>query len=119
MLHGKGSHATEDCHKLKDSVKKLKSNGNGNRNKSNKSNSDKKSSWKDRANNATTVTKNDLAVMVKEAVATASKKTDKKRKASSNDFNVVEALKDFNYEDEMKALNLSDDEDSSVGEVSC
>ena len=118
MLHGKGNHASEDCHKLKDSVKKLKAGpSSGSKGKSD----DKKSNWKAKADAAASSGKKDLAALIKEAVSTATK-SDKKRKSPSKekDFNVAEALKDFNYTDELKQLSISSSDDElSVGEVSC
>ncbi len=118
MLHGKGNHASEDCHKLKDSVKKLKAGPSaGSKGKSD----DKKSNWKAKADAAASSGKKDLAALIKEAVSTATK-SDKKRKSPSKekDFNVAEALKDFNYADELKQLSIdSSDDELSDGEVSC
>ena len=75
VLHGKGNHASEDCHKLKDSVKKLKAGpSSGSKGKSD----DKKSNWKAKADAAASSGKKDLAALIKEAVSTATK-SDKKR----------------------------------------
>ena len=116
MLHGKNNtHNSEDCHKLKDSVQKLKGGtGSSNGNKS------KNKTWKAKADGNASDSKKDLAAIVNSAVAKAVSNASKgaKRKSPPKDFNVMEALKDFNYDDEMKNLEI-DDDDMSTGEVSC
>ena len=115
MLHGKGNHASEDCHKLKDSVKRLKGNSES---KSGSSNGKGKTDWKAKAKTAEKETK-DMGALLKQLI----KKQAPVKKRKVKDFNVVDvadALKDFNYEKELENLSIGDsDSESTSGEISC
>lgn len=139
MLHGKGSHTTDECNTLKEQTKKLK----GNHEKSGKSYGNK--TWSRKASESTSSSKKELAAFIKKSIADGVRKElhaiDKKRKASSDDESSVEShdlhafdknpksgtrpvksgledlldgeLKDFNYKD-MDNLKISEDDEVSV-----
>ena len=117
MLHGKGNHATEDCVKLKAEAKRLKSGTSSDKKSSNKK-SDK--SWDQKATNATTKAKSDLAAIVKRQVKMTLKDlkaADKKRKSSGDDSSLeanVADLEAFNYACEMEGLALETDSEMEV-----
>ena len=119
MLHGKGNHATEDCIKLKNEAKKMKS-GSSSGDKSSKSKSNNKS-WKKDASKSTDKSKSDLAALtkvIKQAVRKELHVADKKRKSSDdsdsdNDLNVLEGnLDKFNYD--FEDLKIESDDEVSV-----
>ena len=131
MLHGKGSHTTEECHTLKEQAKKMKSDSSDSSGKKKFGNK----TWTRKADDSTNISKKELAAFVKKAVAKKVKELnslDKKRKAddddSSVDLNAFDKkpaakpvakrqinfadmldgdLKDFNYND-MEKLTIED-----------
>ena len=118
MLHGKGNHATEDCIKLKNEAKKLKS-GSGDKSKSKPKSTNK--TWKKDASKSTDKSKSDLAALTKVIKQTVRKElhvADKKRKSSDdsdsdNDLNVLDGnLDKFNYD--FKDLQIESDDEVSV-----
>ena len=113
------SHTTNDCTKLKDKAKEIKSGYT----KSGGSSGYKKSSnktWSRKAEEDKKKTSNDLAAILKKAVKKEVASVTKKRKSDDDkDFNVAEALKDFNYDNELGNLRIDSDDDFSDGEISC
>jgi hypothetical protein len=87
--------------------------------------SDKDSkTWKRNANEGTTVSKKDLAVLIKKAVKkeVSTKETKKCKSSDDEEGFLVECLNKpldgFNYRD-MESLNIEDDDSSSGSKVSC
>ncbi len=119
LLHGHGNHTTNDCTKLKDKAKEIKSSYT----KSGSSSGYKKSSnktWSRKAEEGKKNASNDLAAILKKAVKKEVASVAKKRKSEDDkDFNVAEALKDFNYDNELGNLKIDSDDDFSDGEISC
>jgi len=118
-IHGHCAHTTEEC----------RSNKNNKRYKSDKSDSKNykgnNKTWKRSADEETTVSKKELALLVKKVIKKEmATSKDKKRKSSDTDEEgfLVECLNKpldgFNYKD-MENLNLDSDEDSSTSEATC
>ena len=122
ILHGHGSHPSDECDELARMVKKRKDDSDGKSTYKKRTGSNK--TWKRKAEEATDKGKKDLAAFVKQAVAKGIQKelADKKRKAAKLeegelDMNAVELdLKGFNYED-MDNLKI-DSDDSDVEGIS-
>ena len=100
ILHGNGSHATEDCETLKKQVNRMKSQNDG----SKSGGSDKKSgNWKKKASEAKDKAKDQFATFINDAVNEAVKKASKakKRKTDSDDSSegTLAAFEDMNLED--------------------
>lgn len=105
LLHGKGNHDSNDCHKLKALAKDSNSGGSKNR------------TWSKKAEEAKNKQKNDLAVLVKKAVKEQLNAiSDKKRKSDDTDDASLNT-EDMNQID-FENLELSDNESfHSVGEI--
>ena len=121
LFHGKGNHSTDECKKMQQEAKRLKtgdkgsyqSNNNGNNNGS------KNKTWTRKDDDKKV--KTELAAFVKKEIKKGIQKGvkdlaafDKKRKAdddSSVDLNAID-LKDFNYDD-MDNLKIDSDDDIS------
>ena len=117
MLHGKGSHSTEECQKLKAEAKRLKSGTYSSGDSKPKFSKNK--SWSRKANDGKEKTKSDLNAIVNKAIKAGIKAgvqkelnaIDKKRKseeAAEDELN----LADFDYSD-MEKLSIEE------GEVEC
>ena len=121
MLHGPGSHSTEECKTLKAQAKRMKENRGTSDDKPKYSNK----TWKRNADSAKSSAKKELAAFIKEAVREELNATNRKRKSeedSSDDDNeeannIEDNLADFNYAD-MRNLSLKDDEEAE-DEVDC
>ena len=118
MVHGKGSHTSDECEVIKKRVADYKSG------KTNSGGRFQNKTWTRKADESTKSSKKDLAAFIKTAVAKGVKQelnsVDKKRKAKDDDLDLHafdEDLKGFNYED-MDNLKI-DSDDESTGEVSC
>ena len=115
-IHGHCAHTTEECRSKNKRYKSDKSDS--------KSGDKDNKTWKRNANEGTTVSKKELAVLIKKAVKKeVSTKENKKRKSSDDEEGfLVECLNKpldgFNYRD-MESLNIEDDDSSSGSEVSC
>jgi len=116
-IHGHCAHTTEECRSNKDG-KRYKSDKSGSKNHKDKT-------WKRSADEEATVSKKELALLVKKVIKKEmSSSKDKKRKSSDNDEEgfLVECLSKpldgFNYKD-MENLNLDSDEDSSSSGATC
>lgn len=115
-IHGHCAHTTEECRSKNKRYKSDKSDS--------KSGDKDNKTWKRNASEGTTVSKKELAVLIKKAVKKeVSTKENKKRKSSDDEEGfLVECLNKpldgFNYRD-MESLNIEDDDSSSGSEVSC
>jgi hypothetical protein len=118
LIHGKGNHSSDECNKLQEQAKRLKTND-GKASGTGKHNN---KSWTRQANSSNNQGKKDLAAFIKKQVAKGVQKelnsADKKRKASSSDDELdMHAfggdLKGFNYED-MDNLKIDTDDEISV-----
>jgi hypothetical protein len=115
-IHGHCAHTTEECRSKNKRYKSYKSDS--------KSGGKDNKTWKSNANEGTTISKKELAVLIKKAVKKeVSTKESKKRKSSDDEEGfLVECLNKpldgFNYWD-MESLNIEDDDSSSGSEVSC
>ena len=115
-IHGHCAHTTKECRSKNKRYKSDKSDS--------KSGDKDNKTWKHNANEGTTVSKKELAVLIKKAVKKeVSTKESKKRKSSDDEEGfLVECLNKpldgFNYRD-MESLNIEDDDSSSGSEVSC
>lgn len=84
MLHGNGSHSTDECHTLKEQAKKMKSgdsSGSSGKKFGNKT-------WSRKAQDSTSSSKKELAAFIKKTAKAAMKEVhsaEKKRKADSDD----------------------------------
>ena len=122
LLHGKnGTHDTDDCTKLKAEAKKLKTNTTKSGGKN--ANSNNKSNWKKKADDASNKAKSEITSIVKKSVKAALKDlkvADKKRKSSrkesDGDMNVIDNMDAFNYA--TSKLDINDDSSSTESEVS-
>jgi hypothetical protein len=117
-IHGHCAHTTEECRSKNKRYKSDKSSSKNGNKGSNKN-------WKREADEETTFSKKELAVLIKKAVKKeVSTKDNKKRKSNSDDEEgfLVECLSKpldgFNYRD-MENLNIDDDDSSTDTEVSC
>jgi hypothetical protein len=116
-IHGNCAHSTEECHSKNKRYKSDKSDSKSGNKGHNKT-------WKCNANKEATVSKKELAVLIKKVVKKeVSTKENKKRKSSDNEEGfLVECLNKpldgFNYWD-TESLNIDDDDSSSGSEVSC
>ena len=114
LLHGYGTHDSDDCKGLKQMVKHQKEESND---KTDKKKGGSNKSWKRKANDFTTKNKKDLAAFVKKAVAKGIQKelSNKKCKADKElDMNAIECdLKGFNYKD-MDKLQIESDDDGNI-----
>ena len=117
LLHGKGSHSTDECRTLQNQAKKLKANYDSGNQDSGKS---KNKTWSRKAQDNKDKTQKDLAAFIAQTVADEVAKAAKKRKPdedeSSEDGELLafeKTLKDFNYED-MENLSLDDKVTNSV-----
>ena len=116
LIHGKGSHSSDECHKLKAEANRIKTGGSDSnykgKNKKYKRSTDSDDKGK---------SDKELNALVKKAVKAGVKKelnaiSEKKRKATSSDDDLGALdvdLKDFNY-DEMDNLKIDSDDDFSV-----
>ena len=119
LVHGRGSHTSDECEVLKKRAEEYKSG------KPSTGGRFGNKTWSRKADESTKSSKKDLAAFIKKAVASGVKKelnsVDKKRKAKSDDDYDLHAfdedLKGFNYSD-MENLKI-DSDDESTGEVSC
>lgn len=116
LIHGTGTHSSNECKVLqalaKDSKKDGTSGGKAKGKFGNKS-------WSRKADDAKGAAKKDLAAFIKKAVAKGVQKelnsVDKKKKRSASfDLNAFDdnELKDFNYED-MENLKIDSDDEST------
>ena len=118
LIHGAGTHSSNECKVLQALAKDSKKDGNpsgGNKGKGKFGNK----TWSRKANEAKEESKKDLAAFIKKAVAKGVQKelnnTEKKKKRKASfDMNAFDGeLKDFNYED-MENLKIDSDDESSV-----
>ena len=117
LIHGKGSHSSDECKVLQEQAKKLKEGGTGqSRGKfGNKT-------WSRKATESSQSSKKDLAAFIKKQVAKGVQKellsSDKKRKAKEDlDLNAFEGdLRGFNYED-MDNLKIDSDDESVTDSI--
>jgi len=118
LIHGKGGHSSDECHKLQAEAKKLKSSHGGSK-LSDKSGKFTNKTWTRKADETNDKSKKDLAAFVKKAISKGVQKelasVDKKRKASDKEIHAfdMDDLKDFNYED-MDNLKIDSDDDISI-----
>ena len=118
LIHGWGGHSSNECFRLKEEAKRIKTGSNDSSNNSRqKKGNHKNKSWHRQANDNKTSTKKDLAVIVKNAVEKGVKKElaaiSKKRKSQEEEININAIdldLKDFNYED-MENLKIDEPEE--------
>ena len=116
LLHGKCSHTTDECDKLQEQAKRLKTETYGNGNGTKKSFNNTNKTWSRKAQDSEKSTKSDLAAFVKKEVKkTAKQFAAKKRKSSdeSDDDLAAFDLKDFNYDD-MDNLKIDSDDEFSA-----
>ena len=118
LIHGRGSHSSDECKKLQADAKRHKSSNDFSDGKSNGKFGNK--SWSRKGSDENNKSKKELAAFVKKAIKSGVQKEiaayDKKRKIKEPgelDLNAFEDLKDFNYAD-MDNLKIDSDDDISV-----
>lgn len=122
MLHGMGSHSTEECKVLKAQAKRMKEGKGASDDKPKYSNK----TWKRSADSAKSSAKKELAAFVKEAVREELNAMTKKRKSEEESSdeegeeanNVEDDLANFNYSD-MNNLTIADKDEEADDEVEC
>jgi hypothetical protein len=114
LIHGYGSHSSDNCHHLKEEAKRFKTD----RSKTGGSSTKKTyTTWVKKAAESTSGSKKELAAFIKKQVDSGVQKQlaslEKKRK-SSKDMNVVDVdVDEFNYSD-IENLKIDSDDDVSV-----
>jgi len=105
LVHGHGSHTSDECHSLKKYAKGVKDQGDGN----NKSFGNK--TWKRKADNNKSKAKKELAAFIKEAVKEELNcVSDKKRKSDDDDSDNDEEVNAIDF----GKLNFSDPNDLKI-----
>lgn len=122
LIHGKGTHSSDECKKLIADAKRHKTGHSGGKKEyTNKS-------WSKKADDERKKSQKELHLFVKKAVAARvshelnsieSKPKGKRKKSDEVDLSAFDKdLKEFNYS-EMDNLRIDSDDDKSDGEVSC
>ena len=123
MLHGNNTtHATEECHKMKDSAKRLKTTGD-----SGKGSSSKNKTWKRESKDSTNKSKKELNAMTKKLSKLKKEVNSLSKKRKSDDssdtssdgemFNIEKELFEMNMQG-FDPANTKDDKDLEINEIS-